>query len=70
MIVVRTPTGRLSHLASSTSAERTFCGIRFHPEIDSVMPYVRMPAGVCQSCLSGRKRRELRSERLRTFGAT
>lgn len=58
MISVRTPTGKLLHLASSMNVTLTFCGRGFHPGVDEAKEIYEVPKfGVCSSCHSSYVRR-------------
>lgn len=61
MISVRTPSGKVLHLASSRTAMHTFCGRIFYDNIDEIRDLASdaTPASACRSCAeqNARKRR-------------
>jgi hypothetical protein len=64
VIAVRTPTGKLDHLAMSVNSTRTFCGLEFHPNVDKVWEIESPRGDDCRSCLSADARRRARQLRL------
>ena len=71
-IAIRTPLGRMWHIATSPEEERTFCGLTFDDDYDTVMSYfLEDPAKdsrfwkaavsdelICAHCRESRTRRQ------------
>ena len=60
MICVRTPTGKMSHMASTKESKVTFCGRVFAAGVDEISELKDAPKDLCQQCAAADHRRRHR----------